>query len=403
MVPPANALIENPIRDKVKTYPLEVLFCPNCTHNQLSVVVDPKELYSDYKYVSGTTETLKKHFQDLVAYSVGFSDVGYDGLVDYKRHFEDGNITWVKEFKVLEIGSNDGSLLNIFKELGVTVQGVDPAENLKEIQKVPTLNTFWNRHTWTKLYDNYSLILGLNVFAHNPNPYEFLQSCGRVLAPQGRVILEFPLYRNTVQRTDFGQIYHEHINYFSVNSFITLAERAFFYVSDVMEFPKIHGGTIRFVLKRGLDPHCQKVRDLINQEQIAGMAELETYKDFAKRIKDNINELYKEIDSLNRLGYKIVGYGASAKASTLLNSPWKSSDNKIRYFVDDNPLKHHQCISGTMIAVYPTDSLKNIETDRFAIVCGAHNFKEEIRNRLTKMGIKGKLINYTPCIEVEDI
>lgn len=375
-VPLANAYLES--YQYLKTYPLEVLWCGKCYHSQLSIVVDSNDLYKDYKYVSGTTQTLKDFFLEVI---------------------KDQRLEEVDN--VLDIGSNDGTFLKLLKNRSSLVEtvGVEPAENLRELSKannIPTLVDFWNSQTAWKVSDRFDVITGFNVFAHQSNPKDFLLGCSRVLSPNGRVVIGIPYGLDTFTKEfDFGQIYHEHINYYNCSSFANLVESCGYYISKVDRYP-IHNGSIVFTLKKGLESHCSKVSYLIQQEIKAGLNHYHTYKSFADKVERNIKEVAKLITN------NTVIYGASAKISTLLNSKQFGNYPVPGYCVDDNPLKHNLYQGGIYAKIIP---LKDLRVEDAVFLLGAPNFKEEIKNRLKQHGgfSRSKIITFNPTVGVENV
>lgn len=381
--------------DILPIYPLKVNFCQDCTHSQLSIAVDPAEMFSDYKYVSGTTATLKEHFKGLVNYALGYRTVPYP--------------------RILDIGCNDGTLLETFKEKcdsslkPYRLYGVDPAENLAEISTKkdfkPYVNYWSSKFAETfveleKENGKVNIITACNVFAHNLNPYDFLIGCKKALNKTGIVIIEMPYCLSTIKLNDLGQIYHEHINYFNVTSMMALCDKAGFKIKDIHEFPNIHGGTIRFTLRK-VGRESEKIVGYYKQEQAAGLHKLETYHEYQERINQNIYQLKNELYDFHLKGYEIVAYGASAKSSTLFNLPDFYS-RLISYVVDDNPLKIHHFCPGSGIAIEPPEELKNpLNTNKKAILMTTHNFKKEIIERLKRLGFSGPIINYVPKVSVE--
>lgn len=356
-------------------FPLEAMHCKDCGHNQLSIAVDPRCMYSNYSYVSGTTETLKKHFQEVAQYSL--------------KHSQYPNP------RILEIGINDGTLADCFINLGANrIEGVDPAENIRPItkkKKIPVLVDFWSSKTANKLLGDFDIVIGCNVFAHNADPFDFLKGVSRILSDNGVCVLEFPYGKSTFEIADHGQYYFEHVNYFNVSSFAALAERALFQIIDVVESP-IHGGSIRFVIRKSLHGHCTKARNLICNEDNS----MEKCYKFASKVKENIRQLGEMLESFD----SVIAYGASAKSSTLFNYPGFKTF-KVKYVVDDSPFKQnlYYPVSGTKIK--SPEELKKEENP--VILLTVHNFKKEVLERLVRMGIKGKLINYTPEVTIEDI
>ena len=354
-------------------YPLEVMYCHNCSHNQLSVAVDPEELYSNYLYVSGTTQTLKDHFRGLC---------------------QELNQTYGR--RVTELAANDGSLLEVMKEFPFLIgQGVDPAQNFAEIHKekdVQVLTDFWTSETPMKMEGEADHVLVLNCLAHVRDPLDFLRGIRRIYSGTGWVIIEFPYFGITVDTLDHGQIYHEHISYFTIKSFITLIEQVGFCISDIKSFPKIHGGTFRFYLKPG-NIHCEEARKLYMIEKENGFHGADRYKSFGQSVFNQIQLLAESLPE------KIIAYGASAKASTLCNA-FPEAFKNIEYFVDDNPLKQGRVTPSLNIPIKSPEVLRDQKD--LNVLLTVHNFKTEVKQRLSNMGASGKMLNYVPSVEWEE-
>jgi 2-polyprenyl-3-methyl-5-hydroxy-6-metoxy-1,4-benzoquinol methylase len=372
------------------TYPLELNFCRKCTHTQLSEAVDPEVLYKDYCYVSGTTQTLKQHFQDLAESAAAhFGRKAYGGATTPS---------------ILDIGCNDGSLLDQFKKAGFPhLYGVDPAENICNIAKTKghqIYNDFWDADSGFRMVGLFDCITALNCLAHNSDPYGFLLGCRRVLADDGMIIIEFPYFKSTLETLDFGQIYAEHHSYFTAKSFVLLVERLGMHVAGVKFFPYIHGGTIRFTVMHGNRSHCNEVRTLVRSE---------------KSIEVELEEFRTRLDSLTKAlaasiflyseTKKVVAYGASAKSSTLFNLPkMQIVTRKISYVVDDAPLKQGKFCPGSRLEVFPTTQLLEEDPKSLVILLTVHNFKREIVARLKEMGLgEAQLLSYTPHMTIERI
>jgi len=227
--PPANSYTDKP-NEQLEKFPLELMLCNCCGHSQLSGVVNPDILFSNYLYVSGTTKTLENHFKAFAKECTEKYGVG----------------------KVLEIGCNDGSCLKQFNELGWNTLGIDPAKNLLQYSRnngVNVMPLFWDKGISTWLGGiKYNIIYGTNVFAHNLSPFDFLNECLNVLEEDGVIIIEAPYSFNMFKIIDVGQIYHEHINYLSVSAMIKLCDRLRIGIVDIIE-SEVHGGSIRFYMK----------------------------------------------------------------------------------------------------------------------------------------------------------
>lgn len=379
--PPANSYCEVPT--DLPTFPLRLNYCSTCCHSQLSHVVDPSILFRNYLYVSGTTRTLDKHFSDYVSFVLSGAD---------------------KKLSVLEIGSNDGTLLAKFKEQGCFTLGIDPAENLLPLSREKGVDTevaFWNKETAKSLWTTFDVIVANNVLAHNLNPVEFLEACKSVLNPEGRIYLEFPLFTNTVKILDIGQVYHEHINYFTLASLAVLMSRVGLEIIDVQEFPDIHGGTLRLALKSGKGV-CEKFENMLKTEKLQGFHQLGAYEKFAEDVTENLLNVIKCVRlQTSFFGYKVIGYGAAAKASTILNA--LKGALHLEYIVDNNELKVGRVMPGVATPIVPFSKLEE-EKEPLLVVIFPGNFKTEIKERLrTVLGKQCCVLNITPTAFLEDL
>lgn len=377
--PLANSFVAT--SQELPTSRLIINFCEDCTHCQLSEAVNPELLYRDYKYVSGTTDTLRRHFADLAGYC--------------KKFFPHKNMN------ILDIGCNDGSLLDQFAKSGHSVFGVDPATNLRKITEqkgIPVIVDFWDEELSESIKEKYSVICILNCLAHNANPYDFLKGCINVLDEGGIILVEFPYFKNTLILNDLGQFYAEHHSYFSIKSLMALTDRLGLSIVVFLKFPEIHGGTVRFVLKKESHKHLKELSRLADEELIK-----DKLLQFTKNLDEQISALSEIMSRLHHAGYNIVAYGASAKASTLLNLPkMRGVSQMIKYVVDDNRLKWNLLCPGSNLEIKQPESLLKETEDRLAILMTVHNFKAEIINRLKRFGLtKPRIINYTPKVCVE--
>lgn len=366
-------------------YPLRVNYCNSCSHSQLSELVDPALLFKDYLYVSGTSQTLKDHFAALARDCAGRLRGG-------SRH------------SVLSIGCNDATDLEAFRDIGFDCLGCDPAENLRGLSQakgIPVEVAFWNEEVALRLDRKFDVILGCNVLAHNYDPVGFLKACKLALAPTGIIVIEFPLWTNSVKSVDVGQVYHEHLSMCHLKSIFTLAERAGLTIQDIVELPNIHGGTVRVVMQ-DLPAHADKPLNMLKTEKLQGFHDLGTYTTFAENVNKSIFSLIAAVNVQKQIGYSVVGFGAAAKTSTILNSA--PGFIKIDHVVDDAPLKVGRHIPGSSIPILPTDSLKD-HPGLLAIVIFAHNFKDEIVKKIKAQRPEpgDVIINIVPQVSVEDL
>lgn len=357
--------------------PLEVMLCQNCFHSQLSVVVNPDEMFRNYLYVSGTTQTFRNHTEALAKDAV-------------KR-------VRGKKISVLDIACNDGTQLEHFRKLGCKVMGVDPARNLRKItlaKKITVVVDYWTQRIASKIHSKFDIITATNVFAHVDDISEFLLSSKIALADDGYLILEFPYAENLITNNEFDTIYHEHLSYFLVNSFKTAVDRLGFHIVDVIRTP-IHGGSIRFFLQKGEGKTTSKVKYLIQKEKAKGLLSKKAYIAYAKRVQKNKKDMNLLLAKLKNKNKKIVGYGAGAKGNTMLNYFKLNLD----YIIDDNNLKWGWKTPGRNIIIKSPDMLRK-EDDDLSIVILSWNFYNEVvkKIRSIRKNAKDTAILYVPKI-----
>jgi len=359
--PLANSYLES-AEEKEDIYPLGINYCMDCTHIQLTHVVDPDKLFKHYLYVSGTTKTLKDYF---------------DWFVDFTSKYTEGK-------KVLDIACNDGTQLDSYKEKGFTTYGIDPAENLYPESSKKHL-ILCDYFTSADQFDTkFDIITAQNVFAHNSYPKEFLESCKDALNDNGCIFIQTS-QADMVQNNQFDTIYHEHISFFSVKSFCALAKRAGLNVIDVTRTP-IHGTSFVFVLSKDLPDQSEK---FIQEEQTLTYRTMLKY---ANKCMTIAKETRLMVEALQNQGIKVIGYGAAAKGNTFLNF----SKFNLDYIVDDNPLKHNLFSPGTRIPILHPDALFS-EKGEICVVPLAWNFFDEIKSKvLSRKSDKINFLKYFP-------
>lgn len=379
--PMANQYHKNDI--EINNMPLQLFYCAECFNSQIGIVVNPKEMFDNYLYVSGTTNTLQIYFENFVK-----------SILSYTNNKE--NLT------VLDIACNDGSLLEEFKKMGCEIEGVDPAKNLREITVKKNINVhteYWSSSFAKKMNKKYDIITALNVFAHNDNATDFLNGCKEVMNNDSILVIEFPYNYKTITNNEFDQVYMEHLNYFLVNSFYKLSKKCKMPIIDVVE-SEIHGGSIRFILS--IDENkkqTKKIEELINKEYSMGLFDEKTYKNYEDSINENIKNLKKYINFLETKNVKIVGYGASAKGNTFLNF----SKINLDYIVDDNAMKHGYFTPGMNIPILNTSAIT--KEDELSIIVLSWNFYDEIKSKikLLRNGKKTNIIKYVPIFSFEEV
>ena len=362
--PPANSFItKEKIGIKQSCFPLELFFCNHCTHVQLLDVVDPTELFENYVYVSGTSQVFVNHFEKYVEYI----------LTNFPQKI--GSL-------VIDIGSNDGTLLKIFKQKGIDVLGIDPAKKIAEEASqngIETIPAFFNLELSEYIKQNYgkaSIITANNVFAHIDDLTSFVNAVSNVLDIEGIFVFEVSYLVDVIEKTLFDMTYHEHLSYHSVKPLIDFFKKNEMELIDVIRV-NTHGGSIRGVVKQKNSSYKIKktVGELCELERKLKLDKIETYKKFEKQIETKKQELQQLLLRLKNENKRIAGYGAPAKLTTLLYH--FDIDNKvIDFIVEDNPLKQGKFSPGMNIPILTPEEIYNKKPDYLIIL--AWNFAESI-------------------------
>jgi SAM-dependent methyltransferase len=377
--PLANSYTREP--ENLPAFPLELLVCKTCFHNQLSVVVDPDLMFRDYLYVSGTSRTLRAHFSELVS--------------------EANQMVPSGPRRVLDLACNDGTLLEAFRESGWAVSGVDPARNLSFISRkkgIEVIEGYWPNDR-DRVKASFDAITATNVLAHVDDPRGFLNAALDCLSDLGILILEFPYCREMILRCEWDTIYHEHLSYFLVRPFLSLIEGLEASIVRARLDP-IHGGSLRITIQKSKRPHCPEIIAMADAERKERLLDLSTYETFSKQVNDVCEDLEKQVRLLQSAGRKVIGYGASAKGNTLLNR----CPLPLAYIVDDNPLKHGYLTPGQWIPIRsPEVALE--EKPGLCVLLLAWNFSKEIIENLRRWrpGMNDQVIYYVPRVICQGI
>jgi SAM-dependent methyltransferase len=344
-------------------YPLAVNLCYECFHLQLSHTVDPAIIYKNYMYATGTNNTIHQYCE---------------WFADFVREYNNYHLAST----VLDIGCNDGTQLDYFAELGYKTFGIDPAENLHDriSSKHNAICDFFGPESVYKLkmpgLVRYDIITAQNVFAHNPNPVEFLQAVEKLMHTDTLLFIQTS-QADMVLHNEFDTIYHEHINFFNALSMSKVAQRARLYLVDVIKTP-IHGNSYIFVLRNSDKRPCN-VDNILAMERASGLYNANTYQQWNSNVQHNVIKLCSGIDNYRKQGYRIVGYGAAAKGMTLLNF----SGIELDFIVDDSPLKQGKFAPGTSIPIVGIQKLSEIRDDeKVLFIPLAWNFFDEIKERI---------------------
>ena len=365
--PPANAFVDKALKAQPQAcFPLDVFFCETCKHVQLLDVVDPAKLFEKYVYVSGTSPSFVKHFDD------------YAAALTNRFSPDDGGLA-------VDIGSNDGTLLAAFQKRGLRGLGIDPARDIAARATgagVETIAEFFSFGLAEKIVNDRgpaAIVTANNVFAHADDLKGIVEGVRTMLAPGGVFAFEVSYLADVVADTLFDTIYHEHLAYHSVKPLET------FFASQGMRLFAVervasHGGSIRGLAGLADGPHQAdgSVTTLVAQEREAGLDRAETFKAFAADIDGLGQQLKDLIKGIRADGKTIAGFGAPAKSTTLMYHFGIGAED-IDFIVDDSPLKQGLYSPGLHIPVLASEALYERRPDYLLIL--AWNFAQVIMDK----------------------
>lgn len=378
----ANNYIAN-IGDPEPKFPLAVNMCRHCYHLQLTHAVDPALIYTHYLYVSGTSKTGHDHFK---------------WFADFTKEYAGFSAN-----TVLDIGCNDGTQLDYYKQLGFKTYGIDPAENLypTSSKNHAIVCDFFNDNTADRFlvqHGKVDLMVAQNSFAHNPAPLEYLLSLKKLMHSSSLFFIQTS-QADMVVNNEFDTIYHEHVNFYNINSMNELCKRAGLNLIDVVKTP-IHGTSYIFVVSPTRQQPA-RLSNLIGLESAAGLLKESTYSKWATNAHDLVEELIGRVSVYTeRHDYRVIGYGAAAKGNTLL----QFSGLKVEAIIDDNPLKQELYSPGANIPIVGIDYLDRFtDNDNILFVPLAWNFYSEIRGRIKQKrdNRNDRFVKYFPEVDIE--
>jgi 2-polyprenyl-3-methyl-5-hydroxy-6-metoxy-1,4-benzoquinol methylase len=361
-----NYLSAEQIRQMELFYPLRALVCEECLLVQVEEFETPTEIFSDYAYFSSYSTTWIEHARGYVDMAIERFGLGASS-------------------RVVEVASNDGYLLRHFAERGVPVLGVEPAANVAAVanqQGISTVVEFFGAEMAERLAADgrADLVVGNNVLAHVPDLNDFVAGLATVLAPGGTITIEVPHLLRLIEERQFDTIYHEHFSYFSLTTVVRVFARHGLEVFDVEELAT-HGGSLRLYACHAAENRAcsDRVVELREREQRAGLLDLETYSRFAAAVAEEKRAILALLIDLKRQGKTIVGYGAPAKGNTLLNFCGIGTDF-LEYTVDRNPAKQGCYLPGSHVPIRPPEAIAESRPDVVLIL--PWNLREEIMRQL---------------------
>jgi SAM-dependent methyltransferase len=372
-MPLANAFLDKgSLDDEEMCFPLAVNFCRNCFLVQLRHAVDGEVLFKNYHYATSASKPLVEHFYALA-----------DEII--REHVKSSDDL------VVEVGSNDGSLLSGIKDR-CRVLGIDPAGNITETavaQNIPTITDFFTTALVEKIKPEIGLarvVVANNVMAHIDDIRDVFAGVKELLTDDGRFIFEVHWVGNLLTEGGFDQIYHEHLYYHSLHSVKALLDSLGMVVNDIRLVPT-HGESMRvYAGKSGESTFA--VREFLEREIEMGLTDSRTYINFSKKIEANKIKLLNLLSQLKASGKKIVGYGAPAKGNTLLNY-FHIGPDILDFITDTTPQKQGTYTPGTHIPVVSPEKLKTEHPDYILLL--SWNYADAILEKekdLREQGVK---------------
>lgn len=376
--PFANALLRSPHQVE-KRYPLKLLYCDDCSLVQLGYTADPRELFSTYLWVTGTSATARREAERFCEQALA------------RLEFQPRS--------VVEVASNDGTFLRPFRVRGIEVLGIDPARNIVDAAQaagIPTVCAFFDANVAQSLCDERGvadIVFARNVIPHVANLVSVLEGISICVGRDGLAIIEVHDAGKIVEGLQYDSIYHEHLYYFTLNTLEGLLAQVGLQVVDVAEGP-IGGGSLAIFARRPGRAPAQAVVRRRALEAAAAVNSLATWQDFGRRVVVHRRELRRMLASCAGRGQRTVGYGASARSSTMLNYCGISTD-LVAEIADAAPLKQGMLTAGTHIPIRSPAEVLSRAPDNVLLL--AWNFRAEIVDLLRNAyGFRGTIIHPLP-------
>ena len=370
--PPANSLHKK--YEKIKKFPLILLFCKKCSTAQLSISLDPKYLFKKYFWVTATSSTAKKH-----------SAFFFEKISKFLK----------KKSHIIEIASNDGTFLKPFLKKKHRVLGVDPAKNIAKLANlngIKTISEFFSYQLSKKIKNKYpdnKVIFARNVIPHVKNINSVVKGISNLSNDETVVAIEFHYAKEILLDLQYDSIYHEHIFYFTIKTISNLFKRYGLIAFDVFKSP-ISGGSLVLLFSKKQLKKTKLLKKLEFTEKKMKVNSLKRWSFFGKKSYLHAKQFKKNVINILNKKRTLFGYGASARSSTLLNY-CNLNNSKIDFIIDQNPLKQGLYAPGTNIPIYSLDKVKT-KIKNMDMVLLAWNFKDEIIKYMKVKKFKNKII-----------
>jgi SAM-dependent methyltransferase len=339
-------------------YPLVASVCSACLLVQVPSIVTPEHLFSDYSYFSSYSDAWLAHARS------------------YAENIRT-RLALDASSQIVEVASNDGYMLQYFRDMGIPVLGIEPAANVGAVARekgIETWTRFFGAETAADIAGRADLLIANNVLAHVPDINDFIEGLRIALKPSGTITIEFPHLLNIIRESHFDTIYHEHFSYLSLLAVHKMLGAHGLVVVDVDEIPT-HGGSLRVYARHAGAEVMPTVDRMLEKEKAFGLTDLSTYHRFADGIRACKRALLLFLLKARDEGKRVAGYGAPAKATTLLNYCGVRTD-LLEYTVDRSPHKQGLLVPGTRIPIYAPEKIAETRPDYVLIL--PWNLREEI-------------------------
>jgi 2-polyprenyl-3-methyl-5-hydroxy-6-metoxy-1,4-benzoquinol methylase len=387
--PPSNSYLSKKNLNEPETYfPLRIMVCEKCFLVQIDEFAKHDDIFnSDYAYFSSFSTSWLAHAKAYTEMMI--NRFGYN-----------------EKSQVIEIASNDGYLLQYFKDHGVPVLGIEPTANTAaaaEEKGIKSVVDFFGVRLAELLSEKGTkadLLLGNNVLAHVPDINDFVGGLKILLNPEGVITFEFPHLLQLIDKNQFDTIYHEHFSYLSLISVKQIFEFHGLAIFDVEEVTT-HGGSLRIFAKHTEDDTkelSERVADILNKETVFGLNNLTVYQNYQEKAEKVKNDFIEFLITAKNNGKKVVGYGAAAKGNTLLNFAGIKKD-LLHFVVDASPHKQNKFLPGVHIPIFSEQKIKDEKPDYVVIL--PWNIKQEISAQLSYIqDWGGKFVVAVPALSI---
>jgi methylation protein EvaC len=385
-MPIANGFIANNQMNNEYFFELKVGFCPKCSMVQIVDQPEREMMFNEnYAFFSGTSKFMTQHFKEFAEYVM-------KGYIESKDPF------------VVEIGSNDGIMLQNFAVKGVRHLGVEPSANVAQVaikKQINTINKFFDQELARQIVENNGqadVYLAANCMCHIPYLHSVAEGIKILLKPDGVAIFEDPYLGDVIEKTSYDQIYDEHVFLFTVSSINYLFNQHSMEVVDV-EPQETHGGSMRYVIAhKGARKISENVVIQLAKEKKMGLGMLSTYEKFRDNCEESKRKLKNLLVDLKKTGKRVVGYAATSKSTTVINYCGITPD-LVEFISDTTPIKQGKYSPGMHIPIRSHDEFKR-NYPEYALLFGWNHAKEIMAKEQDFIALGGKWIMYIPEVKV---